>query len=50
VNKKKQKNFEIYATLVELPLAKGAEVFGFFFKKNRLPEVFCNDWRKAIML
>jgi hypothetical protein len=28
---------------VELPVAKGAKVFWFFFsKKNRLPEIFCN--------
>jgi photosystem II stability/assembly factor-like uncharacterized protein len=41
VNKKKQKNFEIYAAFVELPVAKGAKVFWFFFsKKNRLPQVF----------
>jgi hypothetical protein len=43
VNKKKQKNFEICAPLVEPPVAKGAKVFWFFFsKKNRLPEIFCN--------
>jgi len=37
VNKKKQKNFEIYAAVVEPPVARGAKVFWFFFsKKNRL--------------
>jgi hypothetical protein len=34
VNKKKQKNFEIYATLAELQVAKGAQVFWFFFSKK----------------